>query len=242
MLVRGLSDLDKPAKGLDWSVGQTAAHLIAAISQNADLLKGTRESHPLADIAAINRERLALISAHSPGELADGIFRAATTIVAVAKSYPVGRKVRWVDDVEQELGTVLAAVLGDILVHGFDIARSVDQPWEIRRQHAAQVIAGTAPASPLFVNQAKAAGFKGSCDVRVRGGVGFVARFDDGRLTIEPPGQQGVDCQISADPVAMMLVFYGRVGQLGQVMKGKMVSWGRKPWLGLKFKSLIIDP
>ena len=47
-----------------------------------------------------------------------------------------------------------------------DIARSVDQPWEIRRQHAAQVIAGTAPASPLFVNQAKAAGFKDSCDVR----------------------------------------------------------------------------
>ena len=70
----------------------------------------------------------------------------------------------------------------------------------------------------------------------------FVARFDDGRLTIEPLGQQGVDCQISADPVAMMLVFYGRVGQLGQVMKGKMVSWGRKPWLGLKFKSLIIEP
>jgi hypothetical protein len=40
----------------------------------------------------------------------------------------------------------------------------------------------------------------------------------------------------------MILVFYGRVGQWGQVLKGRMISWGRKPWLGLKFKSLIIDP
>ena len=38
-------------------------------------------------------------------------------------------------------GTVLGVVLGELLIHGFDIARSVGHRWEIRRQHAALVIA-----------------------------------------------------------------------------------------------------
>jgi len=242
VMVRGIHDLDLAAKGLDWSVGETASHLVAAISQNADLLNGTRETHAVADIAAINRERLTLVNDRSSDGLAEGIFQAAAEIVAAAKSYPAGRLVRWVDDVEQDVSTVLAAVLGELLVHGFDIARSVGQDWVIRRHHAAQVIAGTAPALPLFVHRSNAAGFKGSYDVRVRGGGRFVARFDDGDLKVERPGPEGADCYLSADPVAMILVFYGRVGQWGQVAKGKMIAWGRKPWLGLRFKSLIIDP
>ncbi len=185
VLVRDISNLDAPAKGLDWSVGETASHLIAAISQNTDLLKGTRETHKVADIAAINRERLALIDACGPEELADGIFRAASEITEAAESYPTGQQVRWVDDVEQDVVTLLSGVLGELLIHGFDIARSVGQPWVIRRQHAVQVIAGTLPALPLFVHHSNAAGFNGSYDVRVRGGVRFVARFDDGELSIE---------------------------------------------------------
>ncbi|MCH8800154.1 MAG: maleylpyruvate isomerase N-terminal domain-containing protein [Chloroflexi bacterium] len=242
VMVRGISDLDVPTKGLDWSIRETASHVAAAAELNTGILKGTLEPHAVADIAAINSEGLTRVDPGSPGELANGIFRAAEGLAAAARSHPAGQAVRWVDGVEQDAGTVLAAVLGEFLVHGFDIARSVRQNWDIRKQHAAQVLAGTAPAMPLFVHRENAAGFTGSYDIRVRGGVRFVARFDDGVLTIESPGPKGADCYLWADPVALLLVFYGRVNQWGQVARGKMLSWGRKPWLGLKFKGLIIDP
>ncbi len=47
---------------------------------------------------------------------------------------------------------------------------------------------------------------------------------------------------ISADPVAFLLVGYGRIGQWGQILRGKLVASGRKPWLGLGFGKLLTSP
>ncbi len=47
---------------------------------------------------------------------------------------------------------------------------------------------------------------------------------------------------ISADPVAFLLVGYGRTGQWGQIIRGKLVASGRKPWLGFGFGKLLTSP
>ena len=78
--------------------------------------------------------------------------------------------------------------------------------------------------------------------IQVRGGPEFVARFRDGDLIIEPADSRPVDCHILADPVAFLLVSYGRIGQWGPMLQGKLLAWGWKPWLGLKFKSLLRNP
>lgn len=245
-LVRGIPQLEVPTKGLDWSLRQTAAHLVAAASLNAQLLAGKIEPHESSNIAALNEESLAQVDAITPEELADAITKAAADLVAVARTIPAGQTMRWVNGVEQHIGTPLGAVLGEFLIHGFDIARSVGRPWNIRREHAAQVIAALIPVMPMFVHRENAAGFRGSFDIRVRGGVRFVANFDDGILAIqdpsETPGRKRVDCHISADPAALLLVSYGRVNQWGQLARGKMLAWGRKPWLAIKFGRLMINP
>ena len=245
-MVRGIAQLEVPTKGLAWSLRQTAAHLVAAASLNAELLAGNIEPHDAKDIAALNEESLAQVGAVTREELADAITGAALDLVAAARAHPEGQKVRWVNGVEQDIGTVLGAVLGEFLVHGFDIARSAGRPWDIRREHAAQVIAALIPVMPMFVHQENAAGFRGSFDIRLRGGVRFVANFDDGVLTTESPdetpGQRPADCHISADSAAMLLISYGRVNQWGQLARGKMLAWGRKPWLAIRFGSLMIDP
>lgn len=245
-LVRGIPQLEVPTRGLDWSLRQTAAHLVCAAGLNAQLLAGKLDPHESKDIAALNEESLAQVDAVTPDELADAIAAAAADLVAVARAHPARQPVRWVNGVEQDIGTPLGAILGEFLVHGFDIARSVGRPWEIRREHAAQVIAAVAPVMPMFVHQENAAGFRGSYDIRVRGSFRFVASFDDGVLTIQDPdgtpGQRRVDCHISADPVAMLLVSYGRVSHWSQLARGKFFAWGRKPWLAIKFGSLMVDP
>ena len=68
VMVRGISDRDVPAKGLDWSIRETASHVAAAAELNTGILKGTVEPHAVADIAAINSEGLTRVDPGSPGE------------------------------------------------------------------------------------------------------------------------------------------------------------------------------
>lgn len=41
---------------------------------------------------------------------------------------------------------------------------------------------------------------------------------------------------------AHLLAAYGRVGQVRPAVTGKVVVYGRKPWLGFKFSKLVVAP
>jgi hypothetical protein len=51
-----------------------------------------------------------------------------------------------------------------------------------------------------------------------------------------------VDCVISAHPVTYLLVVYGRMPLGRALLRGRMLAWGRRPWLGLRFKDLFFNP
>lgn len=51
-----------------------------------------------------------------------------------------------------------------------------------------------------------------------------------------------VDCHISADPVAFFLLGSGLASQWPLIARGKLMTWGRKPWLALKLASLFVSP
>ena len=61
-----------------------------------------------------------------------------------------------------------------------------------------------------------------------------------GALTVEPAGPWRPDVVISAAPSPLILVFYGRVGQWGRILRGEMLAWGRKPWLAFGLPSLFL--
>ena len=50
------------------------------------------------------------------------------------------------------------------------------------------------------------------------------------------------DCVITADPVAFLLLGYGRISQWSPIMRGKLRAGGRKPWLAMKFGTLMSSP
>jgi hypothetical protein len=92
------------------------------------------------------------------------------------------------------------------------------------------------------VNRAEAAGLQATYDIRLRGHDRLNYIFDDGSLTVEEPSARRVDCHISADPTAFFMVFWQRQNQWNAIAKGQLIAWGRKPWLGLKFRSLLRNP
>jgi hypothetical protein len=129
-------------------------------------------------------------------------------------------------------------LVGELLVHGYDIARALGRPWRIQPGQARVAIAGVTAAMPLAVDTEVARGVQLSYEVRVRGGPRFVCRFEGGALRVERPTGRPVDLCMSVDPVAYLLVSYGRIGQWGPMLRGKTLVWGRKPWAAMQIKRL----
>ncbi len=67
----------------------------------------------------------------------------------------------------------------------------------------------------------------------------FIPRVDGFR---EPFTGQSVDCHLLGEPVELMLVGYGRRSQWASIAHGRLHAWRRRPWLGLRWKRLYLDP
>jgi hypothetical protein len=52
---------------------------------------------------------------------------------------------------------------------------------------------------------------------------------------MNPERPRRVDAHISADPATLLLVVYRRRSQWPQIAAGRLLAWGRRPWLALSF-------
>ena len=87
------------------------------------------------------------------------------------------------------------------------------------RTMRALALGGALGLLPSYANPATARGHTGGYDLRIRGGPRVVIRFADGRASLEEPRNTPVDCHILAEPVAFLLVFYGRTSQWGPIAR-----------------------
>lgn len=232
VVVPGLArrDLSRARDMLPGLAGSTGASLIRDIWDLGETTKLGVASDPERDLSVLADridERAAEFFAESTG-IAPGEGRAwlveGTTIA------PVG---------------LLCHLLNETMVHGYDIALAAGVPWKIERRYAAMVIGGfllpviQALDPRSMVDQQKAAGLRATFDLRVRGGGRYHFVFDDGAVRIEAPSDRRVDCHLSVDAAAMLLVAWDRKSQWPAIAKGQLVAWGRKPWLGPRFRPLI---
>ncbi|HZU45657.1 MAG TPA: hypothetical protein VFA16_00150, partial [Mycobacterium sp.] len=132
-------------------------------------------------------------------------------------------------------------LLGEQLVHGLDIARAAHQPWSIRREDALLVLPAVLELAPNYLRPDRARGVHVSFELRLRGGPRYRIAVDDATGVVGPAGERA-DCVITADPVTFLLVGYGRIPQLSQILRGKLRAGGRKPWLAAKFSTLLASP
>jgi hypothetical protein len=184
-----------------------------------------------------------------PAVLADRIeARAQEYFSECAGADPDAPRAWLVQGATVRLSTLTYHLLNETVMHGCDIAHAAGRPWRIEPAHAAMVLGRfivpvlQALDSRAMVNGAKAAGVRATYDLRIRGGDRFHFLFDDGELHIVEPSSRRIDCHLSVDPVAFLLVVWNRQSQWPAIARGKLIPWGRKPWLGPQFRSLMRNP
>ena len=136
-----------------------------------------------------------------------------------------------------------ALALSELTVHGHDIATGTGRPWPISAEHAKLILGTVCPKMwPLVVRPEAGRRARVTYELRLRGnGPRYVVRVADGTAEVRAAGGP-VDCVISADPVTFLLVGYGRMPLGRALLRGGMLAWGRRPWLGLRFKDLFFNP
>jgi hypothetical protein len=166
-------------------------------------------------------------------EAATGVFLGA--VEKVEWDQPV----KWHGGLSVPVSTLSTLLTNECNVHGRDVALAEGKPWTIPPADAVVIIEGHFPLLPHYINEQVSSGLDAVYELNVRGGRRAYLKVEDSRLSIDDAPMGPVDCHISADPVEYLLVGYGRKTPWGPMLTGKLVAWGRKPWLGLKFARLF---
>jgi len=247
-LVRCLNHPDRMALGV-WSTTDVAVHLSHGIDIITSLARGSSPmSDSIWDLTTLTSMLVAGESERDLGAIATRIDASVAALLGVLRDTPDNPSRQWVvDGVEFPLSTIACHALNELVVHGADLARADDAPWPVERHHAALVLRGfmfpvLGALGRAMVDQERAAGVKATYHVVLRGGGAAYLRFDDGDLTVSDDAPGPVDCHLSVDPAAFLAVAWARTTQWPPILKGKLLAYGRKPWLGLTLRSLIRNP
>jgi hypothetical protein len=90
-----------------------------------------------------------------------------------------------------------------------------------------------------MIDPARATGFDARIAFRIRGGIQATLVFNNGVLQIEAASGEPVDCRLTVDPATYLLLSFNRINPTIPTLQGKIVAWGRRPWLAVKMASLF---
>ncbi|MFF2961597.1 maleylpyruvate isomerase family mycothiol-dependent enzyme [Streptomyces sp. NPDC057963] len=245
-LLRGVADTSVPVPGSEWTVGQAAAHLAQANELMADLAAGRERAYgdgTPQGLAAANERALAAFEERAADPLAALIVTHAQAYLAAVGRCATDENTT----VVTPLGPMSRAVLGSYLLthmlgHGYDLARALGRPHMIDRTRVELSLPFLTTAMPRVTDAAATAGLTARYTIRLRGGARFGTAFTDGAVSVTPQPPTRPDCTILTEPVTFFLMALGRCDPWGAMARGRVLAWGRKPWLAARFPRLFTAP
>lgn len=241
-LVRSTRDGSPPAIGT-WSVRDTAVHASHIFGVLDGLLTGG--TSPVKDHRQMSQTWDGLVADDDEtnlAKIADRIQASADSFARNATADLWESWVPWHGGLKIPTYGLASILLTEASIHGLDIARATGRPWGVPRSVALISIAGLLPVLPHFLDEEAARGLEANYRLKLRGGPTLFMRVADNDLVIDEAPLGRLDCTISADPLAYLLVGYGRLGRWGPIFKGQITAWGRRPQLSLRFAQLFVTP
>ncbi len=250
-LLRHLPDTSPPVPHAEWTVGDAAAHIAETQRLYGELLVNRIPSPygdgscTLDDFAPVNLKQVTDFAERDGTRLARLITERTLVYLEASRRYAEDEVFR-IHFGDMDHFTVSSYMLVHLLMHGCPIAAAVGKPLPIEPSHVELTLPFLKHVIPWlyedFRSKAKR-GPRGTIEFRIRGGRVLRVRFEDTSATASIERVRSpADCYVSADPVAFFLVAVGVVDQWGPIVRGKLVAWGRKPALALRFKTYLPNP
>jgi hypothetical protein len=238
-LLRAVPDGRAKVPHLAWTVEEVGAHVLSALRGYRNGVVGAAPAWSAVPQGQDENDALlGLAPERDPVTLAAAVSEAGQGFRDACRER-TGGTLRWHGGVEAPWVGVVGALAGDVMLHGWDIAKACAQQWPIAATDADLYLASSLYVTPYMVNRAKAAGFTGTFELRARRGSTTTLQFDHGSLTVAPGHPARADCRVVVEPVAYVLAVMGRIPQWRAVLTGKMLAYGRRPWLGTRLRPMI---
>lgn len=244
-LLRAQPNLDAPlGGGSSWDVREAAVHLVVANNVYSELAAGVPSPFAgldAATIAATNTHLAADVAETDPAKLANLLAAASARFLEQTSGWSGEHAVVFHAGIPIDLAVLTTILASESLLHGYDIAAALAAPWPIAPGDAALVLDVYLPFAPVTVDPTAAAGHSAGYEIALRGGPSYLLRFEAGTCALEASGGE-VDCRLSVDPVAHLLVVSGRAPRWPAFALGQFTAEGPRPELAAGFFDLFVFP
>ena len=241
-LLANLEEPDRRVRGLEWTLGELAAHVAARSGRFAAYLSGAAvPDGEIAGIAEENRRDVRERRGRPLADLAEELRSNVSSFVATTHGKLGADPVPWYSGVTLDVATASGLLLGELIVHGYDATATLGRAWPIAGNDARTVLRAVATLAPWYVDPDATRGDRTTYRVAVRGGPAFRVRVEGGAASIEP-AEGDADCTIRAEPVSLVLLLYGRSTRWRGVARGRFIATGRRPWRALRFAGSFLPP
>ena len=232
---------DAPLKTGSWTSWDVAAHLLTVLTRY------TRRDFAVRDGLAATAEALTTNNARDLRALGD--VDMAELLRRLDSEFDAYRKVDL--PLEQMFpfhGMQLidgagarSNMLGELLIHGYDLASSTSRAWPLQQRDLLLVLNGALQVAGAWLNTDKADGLQLDVALHIRGGHPQILHIADGagivreRLPSDRP-----DSVISSPAVPLALLLYGRLTLPTAIRRGVLITGGKRPWTGLRVPNLFL--
>jgi hypothetical protein len=244
-LLTSVPDFELPVPGSRWTIAETAVHILNDASIHAGVAVGTpspRTATDKAGVAVDNDRFIKETSERDRGRLVGLIGDAIDRLLAATAAQPAYKEVLWALGVPLTLAHLVCLELSEMVLHGYDIAAAAGLPWPISPLQAELILFSYGPLYHTVVNHERVADLTIGVGIELRDGPASVVRFVDGQFRMDATDSGPVDCQISVEARAFLMVVSGRLSQWAAIALGLMSASGDHPELALGFRDLFLYP
>ena len=234
-LLRAVGDGGTPVPGMRWTVSEIGAHVVQSAVNARDAVEGRGSAYAGVGFdAGIDENLVAALPERDPARLADLVERSYLALAESLTGCPESMPCGVIEDLTPSGVRGILAL--DFMLHGSQIAgargRHFDFPGEAMRRCAALVL-------PTLARRGEAGDLSATFSLRLRGAEPLLFGWDRGRAWVDDGFPHRVDCHIVAEPRAFLLQGIGLVPLWKLVLSGRMLSYGRRPWLSMRVPQLL---